>query len=263
MDNYTDNRDQVLLEGDKYTFFVLRRIIKGECRLLLSDHERLILCFSGPPAPVWIWTPDDASYDEMERAYQIAKDNSLLNREYRFNVKYELADYFIKRAATDGIKISVSKNMFTYDCLNPVKPVDEADGGIYRCAESDIDELTDFLYMFHKEIGIDQKDMAGYRADAEEYIRSGNMYLWKNAQGNNVTSCKYAQNGDMASINLVFTRPEYRRKHYAENLVYLVTKKVREAGCTPILYTDADYKASNACYEKIGYILRGKLCTIE
>ena len=29
-----------------------------------------------------------------------------------------------------------------------------------------------------------------------------------------------------------------------------------------MLYTDADYKASNACYEKIGFILRGKLCTI-
>ena len=29
-----------------------------------------------------------------------------------------------------------------------------------------------------------------------------------------------------------------------------------------MLYTDADYAASNACYEKIGYILRGKLCTV-
>ncbi len=27
-------------------------------------------------------------------------------------------------------------------------------------------------------------------------------------------------------------------------------------------FTDADYKASNACYEKIGYVLRGKLCSI-
>jgi len=38
--------------------------------------------------------------------------------------------------------------------------------------------------------------------------------------------------------------------------------KVKEAGCIPMLYTDADYAASNACYEKIGYVLRGKLCTI-
>lgn len=30
----------------------------------------------------------------------------------------------------------------------------------------------------------------------------------------------------------------------------------------PMLYTDADYAASNACCEKIGYMLKGKLCTI-
>ena len=38
--------------------------------------------------------------------------------------------------------------------------------------------------------------------------------------------------------------------------------KAKEEGYIPMLYTDADYEASNACYEKIGYVLRGKLCTI-
>ena len=66
----------------------------------------------------------------------------------------------------------------------------------------------------------------------------------------------------MATINLVFTRPEFRRRHYAENLVYQVTKIATDLGYVPMLYTDADYAASNACYEKIGYVLRGKLCTI-
>lgn len=65
-----------------------------------------------------------------------------------------------------------------------------------------------------------------------------------------------------AAINLVYTRPECRRKHYAENLVYEVTVKAMNDGYVPTLYTDADYKASNACYEKIGYVLRGKLCSI-
>ena len=36
----------------------------------------------------------------------------------------------------------------------------------------------------------------------------------------------------------------------------------KEADYVPMLYTDADYIASNACYEKIGYMLRGKLCTL-
>ena len=57
MDNHVDERDYRLLERDRYTFLVLRRIIGSECSLLLTDHERLIICFTGEPYPVWIWTP--------------------------------------------------------------------------------------------------------------------------------------------------------------------------------------------------------------
>ncbi len=53
-----------------------------------------------------------------------------------------------------------------------------------------------------------------------------------------------------------------RIKHYAENLVYTVTELARAEGYLPMLYTDADYIASNACFEKIGYIRRGELCTV-
>lgn len=262
MDSYVDERDYKLLEADKYTFFVLKRIMGGECKLLLSDHERMILCFTGHPFPVWIWTADDASEEEMEKAYQLAKEKKLLTGEYHFNIKYSLAEYFIIRAAEDGLELKISTNMFAYDCLNPVKPKTEAEGEIYRCEMKDLEEVVEFLTVFHDEIGIDQKDNNGYRKDAESFINTGNMYLWKDEKGRSVASCKYAPAGDMASINLVFTRPEYRRKHYAENLVYQVTMKVKEAGYVPMLYTDADYTASNACYEKIGYVLRGKLCTI-
>lgn len=75
--------------------------------------------------------------------------------------------------------------------------------------------------------------------------------------------CNFRPNGDLAGVGLVYTREEYRRKHYAENLVYQVTQMAKDAGYMPMLYTDADYAASNACYEKIGYVLRGKLCTVS
>lgn len=263
MDKFIDERDYKVLDVDKYTFFVLRRIIGGNCQLLLSDHERLIICFTGNPFPVWIWTPDDASADEMENAYQLVNENFSLNGEVRFNLKNDLAKYFIKRASKEGKKLSISVNMFAYDCPKLIKPDKAALGSIHRCNNEDIDELVDIMDMFHKETGIDIKDCEGYRIDAEAFINSNNMYFWKDEQQHNVASCKFAKNGDMASVNLVFTRLEYRRKHYAENLVYQVSKLAMEAGCVPMLYTDADYVASNACYEKIGYVLRGKLCTIR
>ncbi len=260
--NGADERDLKLLDNDKYTFFVLRRIIGGDCKLLITDHEKLIICFSSEPFPIWIWTRDDATEDEMEKAYMTAFDNGLLDGKHHFNLKYDLAQYFIKRASKDGINLRILINMFAYDNPDPIAPSDKCDGKLYRCEEKDVDELVWFLDEFHKEIGIDQKDIEGYRKDAKAFIDTGKMFMWKDESGNKVASCKYAANGDTASINLVFTRKEYRRKHYGENLVYQVTMLAKNEGYMPMLYTDADYVASNACYEKIGYVLKGKLCTI-
>ena len=262
MDNCFDERDYKLLENDKYTFFVLTRIMGVDCELKLSDHERMIICFTNSPFPVWIWTPDDASKEEMDKVYDLAKEHGLLDGKHTFNLKYELAEHFIKRAAEEINKLSIQINMFAYDCLNSIKPTGISDGRIHKCTEDDIEELVTFMDLFHKEVGIDKQDEETYRMSAKEFVKQGNMYFWKNAKGESVACCKFEPTGDMASINLVFTPPEHRRKHYAENLVYQVTEKAREAGFVPMLYTNADYVASNKCYEKIGYVLRGKLCTI-
>ena len=263
MDTVPDERDDRLLSGDRYTFFVLRRIMRGDCEILLTDHEDLILCYSCAPYPVWIWTPDNASDEVPENAYRLAKETALLDGKHSFNIKYELAEYFIQRAAEEGLQLHIATNMFAYDCPDPVAPQKAADGQIHLCTEQDFGALVEFIELFHREIGLDQKDTAGYAADARAYLDAGNMYFWKNEAGENAACCRFNPTGEMASINLVFTRPEYRRKHYAENLVYQVTMAAKEAGFLPMLYTDADYAASNACYEKIGYVLRGKLCTIS
>jgi len=224
IDTFADERDFKLLEQNKYTFFVLRRILGLPCELILSDHQRLIICLSSNPFPVWIWTADDATPAEMEKA----------------------------------------KNMFAYDNPKPLQPASATsiDGHLYQCQISDLDELFEMTCDFHKETNVPMSDKDEARAKIEQGIKDGLYYFWKNSEGKNVGCCIYRPNGDLASLGAVYTRPEYRRHHYAENLVYQVTKIAQDKGYLPMLYTDADYAASNACYEKIGYILRGKLCTI-
>ena len=63
--NFADERDLKLLDNDKYTFFVLRRIMGSDCELFITDHEKIIICYSSEPFPVWIWTRDNASETEM------------------------------------------------------------------------------------------------------------------------------------------------------------------------------------------------------
>ena len=163
MDTFADERDFNLLSKDKYTFSVMSRIIKEECALRLSDHERLIICFTGQPYPVWIWTPDDASEDEMERAYKTVSDNSLMDGEHRFNIKYELADYFIARAKRDGLELKISTNLFAYDCPSLIAPSTVVDGELHQCTEENIDDLVDFFDMFHIAVGIDQESREQYK----------------------------------------------------------------------------------------------------
>ena len=262
MDNFTDERDDKLLEADKYTFSVLRRVMKGECVLLLADHERLIICHTDKPYPVWICLPYGTPDADMERACLLSKENGLLDGAHTFNMKYETAEYFIERAEKDGRKLAITLNMFAYDCREPIKPEISVDGGLYRCTPADIDEVTELVSGFWAEALGEKRDRATDRASAEEFIAAGKMFLWKDGSGRTAACCKYIPSGELASLGLVYTLPGYRRKHYAQNLVYEVTKLAAGEGYLPALYTNADYAASNGCYVKIGYILRGRLCTI-
>jgi len=262
MDNFANEKDYALLDGDKYTFFVLKRLLGGTNTLLLTDHERVIICFSTDPFPVWIWNADNATDDEMDRIYLVCKENGLMDGKHRFNVKYELADYLIKRAAADSLQFTVETNMFAYDNPNPIAPSTVCEGSLHQCGTDDIDVIVEFMDLFHHDIDVDYETLEEYRKKAEEGVKHGSLFFWKDAEGKNVASCHWHPNGNLASLGLVYTKKEARRKHYAENLVYQVTMIAKNAGFMPMLYTDADYVASNACYEKIGYILRGKLCTI-
>ena len=264
MDNFIDERDFKILEADKYTFFVLTRIMKRKCELLLSDHSRIIICYSQSPFPVWIWTIDDATPQEMENVYKLSEEHGFLDGNHSINMKYELAEYFMKRATSEGKKLSIFKNMHAYDCpkLIDESTLPKVDGELHLCILDDLEAFTDFKENFHTELKFDMTDRASYKRASQALIEEGHSYLWKNGNGKYVTSCAFRVVKNMASLSLVYTLKDFRRKHYAENLVYRVTKEAAEQGYLPMLYTDADYAASNACYVKIGYILRGKLCTI-
>ena len=128
IDTFADERDFKLLEQDRFTFFVLKRVLALPCELILSDHERLIICLSSNPFPVWIWTADDATPQEMEKAYQLMKEKGYLDGSHTFNMKYELAEFFIKKTAEESSasphlpKLSIKKNMFAYDNPKPLQP---------------------------------------------------------------------------------------------------------------------------------------------
>lgn len=263
MDSFVNQKDFELLDRDNYTFEVLSKILKGECDLIRSNHDNLILCHSEPHYPVWIWTPDNATDEAKENAWKLVCELCPLVNGYRYNLKYELAEYFIKRsAAGEGASAGILMNLFVYDCPSPIVPDTISDGGIYCCTTDDEEEAAAIIPHFYTETGEAKPSYQHCLGKVRNYIAAKGFFFWKNTNGKTVACGSYKLNGKYALISNVYTFPDERRRHYAQNLVYQISLKVSEMGYIPMLYTDADYTASNACYEKIGYIQRGKLCTL-
>ena len=253
------NKD--VLKDDEYCFFVLSRILNGECRLTITDNMRIIVCHSCDPYPVWVWLPDDATSEEMNRAYIIIRENFDIEK-CRFNMKYSLAEYMIGRAANDGISLKIAINMLAYSCPNPIEPAKKVNGRCVPATAEDVELIVSYLDTFHMDCKVDIMSMDAYREKATALVEEGRLFFWV-ADDDKVAMCSYGVSGEKGSINNVFTRPDMRRKGYAANIVYQVTKIVEAQGKQPVLYTDADYAASNACYEGIGYVKQGSLCTVQ
>ena len=250
--------NEALLENDRYTFSVLQRILKMNCQLTMTDDESFIICLSAKGYPVWVWTADDIAEEKMEEVLEITL-KELPPEEFHYNIKYEAAEYFMSHAED----VRLLMNMMTYECLETTAPTPHAAGQAVPCEEKDLDLLVDWLLAFQEEIGIDKRPAEEHREGLKEKIGLKALYFWVDAAGKPVCLCGFRPTPDgLSSLGPVFTPPEERRKHYAENLVYAVTEEVLGRGLTPILYTNADYEASNACYKKVGFKLKGTLCTI-
>ena len=115
MDNFVNEKDFELLADDRCTFQVLDRILRQECELIRTDHERLILCHSASRYPVWIWTPDGLTEAEKEAAWKLASEFRLVEEGFEIIMKYELAEYFMARAEKEGMKMGCQMEMMAYD----------------------------------------------------------------------------------------------------------------------------------------------------
>ena len=252
--------DTSFLKVDEFTFSVLIRNLRGVCTLTITEGARVVICYSTSPFPVWIWVPDDASEEEMEQAYLLTKENFDLHL-HRFNLKYRLSDYFIARANKDGISLGIDTNMLAYCCPSPILPKKIAPGFLEVAGDEDVLFTAQFLKAFHEALNADRESDEGYLEKASNYISQKQFFYWNDGK-ERVACCSYICSGDQCSIGNVYTLPSHRCKGFAANLIYAVSKRISESGYLPTLYTDADYIASNTCYTQVGFISKGKVCSI-
>jgi hypothetical protein len=136
-----------------------------------------------------------------------------------------------------------------YSLEKVVFPPTQPHGALRRAAPQDVDRADRWLDAFAREAGITLPSMPL----AERLIRDGRLYIWQDgAPRSMLASTRETPNG--ASINAVYTPPEFRGRGYATIAVAALSRRLLEAGhgfCS--LYTDLANPTSNALYQRVGY----------
>ena len=246
---------------DAITFFVLGRILNGPCSDIFTDGENVMICLSARPYPVWIWCKDEDDAQSVAAVAECLKAHFPLEEGYRYNLSYGMLDS-LRRADEEFAVARISENLFSYrlDALLPASH--PCDGQLERATMAQADKLTGMFQAAVFEMEHMERPLEDCRAAILEKIEAGQQFIWRSGEGEIVAITSYRVTAPYGSVAGVYTLPAHRRRGYAMSLVHGVTAHVLEMGLTPILYTDADYSASNACYQKLGYRQVGSLCTV-
>ncbi len=248
-----------ILKKDAITFSVLISILSGICTDTYTDHENIIICYSNPPYPVWVWCGDSEDEHNIKQISECLKENFPVEDGFCYDLEEILLE---KLREYDGYfyKAKVLYGLLSYR-LDELKDIPKAcDGEIYIPSEEDIPRLTKLWKEFEFEAeGIEFDDELCLKTVSER-VEGGTIFAWKN-DGGEITAIasRWDSDENYSKIASVYTLPPHRRKGYAMNIVSNICRMILNDGKTPVLYTDEGYEASNGCYKKIGFYKVGNL----
>lgn len=251
-----------LLQGDEgITFSVLANILQIPCAHIFTDHENIIICHSSPPYPVWIWCRDNRNPGYAAEIGACLRTYLPAEAGYVWNISQTLVETM---CAQDPYFSTLSPVMglISYRMDELLPATHTCDGYFEPARAADMDLLCKLWHDACLEMeGFDHSPEI-CRNRVLHYLEDGKLLTWRNDAGELVAMTSRGDTAPYSKVATVYTLPEHRRKGYAMNLVHAVSAGMMRDGLIPILYTDANYPASNACYQKIGFRQVDSLITL-
>ena len=245
-------------EKDKYKFHLILKNLPSPNLELYSDEENYIVCRGGKEWPTWIWTKDGIEESKMEEIEKLIEMYLTDKGKDKFTCKKEVYDMLVKRNF-ENLNLEDYFEMGFLICNAVTKPRN-CDGKIYLAENKDKEVLTKYWYEDSREMrGTAAVTIEQAEKDIEELLQTGKFYILKNSNGKIVSMASYSVTENQAKVSHVYTPKEERRKGYAANLIYEITKILLSKGHIPVLYTDYNYIASNTAYKNAGYEDKGIL----
>lgn len=250
-----------LLRDDSITYSVLIQILQGRCTDIYTDHQGFVICYSYPPYPIWVWCGDLNNEQYIDDIAQCLKSAFPFEKGFSYNISHELMKRLQEKDACFACA-SVKMGLLSYR-LDAICSIGHpCDGYISLPREEELSWLAGVWHdMAHEMEGFDL-DTAQCESSVRDHLGKGTLFVWRCDAGQIVALCSRGDQGAYCKIGTVYTLPDHRRRGYAINLVHAVTESILSDGLTPILYTNAGYEASNACYRKIGFREVGRLCNV-
>ena len=249
-----------LIEGN-ITYSVLFRILQNDCTDIYYN-ESVIICYSNHPYPIWVWCRDASKKRDIMSIANCIKTNYPLDENYNIIMGYDVLEQ-LKKYDSYFKDVSFKMELFSYQ-LRVINDIDYSCDGHAMLAElADLDVISCALKDMYYETEELVFSIQECREKALGHINRKQLYVWKNKNGEIVALTSKKIEGKYGSIGSVYTLPMARRKGYAINLVYRVSKELLSNNITPILYTNGNYIASNDCYRKIGFEQIGRICNIK
>ena len=260
-ENQSNVVDTKLLKNDEITFSVLVSILQNECTSIYTDHENIVICLSMSPFPVWVWCEDVNDTEQVAKIAACLKKEFPFEKGYTYNLSYELLEQ-LKKVDSYFEQSEITMNLLSYR-LDAMQEVNVPCDGAFELARKD--ELDYLIKLWHDlclEMSYVEYDEEFCRRAVLKHLADNTLFSWRNEKGELVALTSKGDVNIYSKVSSVYTLPEHRRKGYAINLVAKVTEGILKSKRIPILYTDANYGASNSCYKKIGYKEVGSLCTV-
>lgn len=245
-------------QKDKYKFNLILKNLSSKELELYSDENNYIICRGSKTCRTWIWTKDNFDKDvvlEIEKLIELYLTDNVKDK---FTCKKELYDLLVERSF-EYLNLDDYFEMGFLMCYQ-VKKLKNYDGILDRPGKNDREVLVKYWFDDSHEMNIvNPITMDQARLDVEEFLSSDQFYVLRDSNGKIVCMAGYSLVENQAKISHVYTPVSERRKGYATNLIYLITKDILKKGYVPLLYTDYNYVPSNRAYINAGYEDKGIL----
>lgn len=252
-----------LLDGDRAAFSVMRNILQGvfgPVKKIVTDHSCLILCYTCPPFPGWVWLPEDASEAEMDRAWDLIRSELPPEAKGRVNMRPAMARHILRTQQGAGLRVEMQIDAYACEQLQP--PQKTVPGDYCAVGMEALESASEWLYAMKQETGLDPMPLDACREEMRSFAARKRLFLWKTPEGQCVAMCAVTVDDGLGYIGHVYTPHAYRRQGIAGNLVYRVTKAMLAQGMRPALCVVSTNTAAAVCYEQLGYRKVGSFCTL-